>query len=255
VSCAITRQHFTQGWLCVIRIEPFIYRTLAKYSSRDGTAAVKKYPLLQEFRNNHEVSPRLRKACSYAKHVLLHGLDIDEVVKILEICPNVHDLAVWLIDRNSTKLMDVISTLPIKRLSVNLCILGCTGFDDDRFDTTIFQRLPHTLTHLDAVNITEPFWVNECSGFAVLPNLTHLAVSGRTSQNIVEPILLACPSLKLFIKFGDFHFFSPEPSWVEDPRLVSLPSPFPSIDHWCRGARTGVDFWTKGEQIRRDNAS
>ena len=235
------------------RIEPFLYRVLVKSKSKDRIADLsvlvdKQCPLLLEFRASDEIPPRLRKVCGYARHVLLQGQLADDMVKILEMCPNVCDLAIWASNGQSVHLAKVIGSLPLERLSIDLSDIFIRWIDHKDLLGLTFRHLPYALTHLDLIDVNQRVYMEVDKNLQSLPNLTHIAVEGRGVKDIMESILSSCPSLEKVIYFDADDFEGgPMSDWptCTDPRLVILDALGAPMDDWCRGVQTGFDFWTQ----------
>jgi len=231
------------------RIEPFVYRVLTKCKMAivaDDEPLPSEYPLLKDYRAGSVISPRLRQVCGYATHVLMRGIPVEEVEAILPLCINIRNLALWKIQGDHVPLREIISSLPIQRLSIDTTLLFVRH---PRCETTF-----NHITHLDAVCFGGSLWGRGRTRMHLLPCLTHLAIRGTLNELLVEPILRTTPSLKLLIYCSKDDMIDDGDAYHDDLRLVHVHPPDTPIAQWCHGAVTGIDLWTTGEGLQLKKA-
>jgi len=237
---------------------------------------IKQYPPLRALEAEGEVSPRLQRVCSYAMRIMLQNQAIPIIVKILELCPNVRNLAIWLPHGDTRPVIDFFNHRPISRLSLDLglfCVapststspesepatpwyLDGTTLTESTFDPRIFDTLQH-VTHLDMINISGTLWATKCHYLARLPRLTHVGIKAYDPRDVIQPILSMCPRLKMLIVVdADLGFYGEgnesRPSYMQDPRLVVLDSaPDPLLEWWDSAKDNDgfKDFWMLGEEV------
>ena len=235
---------------------------LVLHGGYGNLSRIKQYPPLKAFRAEDEPSPRLRKVCSYATHIIFRAQTVPIIVKILELCPNVGNLAIWSPRGQTWRLIDTLSHRPISRLSMDLglfCVSPSISSDakpehasplTESIGLRIFDAL-HYLTHLTILT-DGAFGVSKCHYLTRLPRLTHVAIRTYEPRDVVQPILSACPNLTMLIVFSDDLVSCGEDlSWMTDRRLVILDSPPDALTEWwnsAKGKKNFKDFWMLGEE-------
>lgn len=161
---------------------------------------------------------KLERIGPYVRQIMLQQVTVNEAMDVLKACPNVHHLAMWLVDDNESQmpLILILKNLPIRSLS--LCI-------EDLFNPRptvwnpffVFDHRPFQhLTHLKIIQLYEREWA-KWEGLALLPKLTHLALDNNTGAALIPKIFEKCKTLKLLVLFighlniafpVDYHYVS-----------------------------------------------
>ncbi|TFK61022.1 hypothetical protein BDN72DRAFT_850026 [Pluteus cervinus] len=173
----------------------------------------------------------------------------------LSFCPNVVDIALWLVDPSSSRqLIDQLLNLPnLTRLSLNL-----RSFDAPLANDPSSRELPHpfsTVTHLDILGITAVYTTRQIQ--QLFPSLTHIAFNRYGVQNsAIEDVLNAWNSqLKVVV----WHHGTSTQPWpevlptseytqVDDPRLVIMRYSRGYIEGWYHEAIGRRGLWTMAEE-------
>jgi len=216
---------------------------------------LKQYPPLKNLEHDEKnVSPRLRKVCSYTTHLLLQHQQVPKIVKVLELCCNVRNLSVWIPEGDHTELVKALSVLQIESLSVDLDVLCGPSFDH-----TIFDSLNY-VTHLDAINLGGSFWAGRCNFLGRLPQLTCLSVKGLHPEDVIKPILTACKSLELLVVVMSVPYGEPDAGHLDilkqqitamnESRVVVVDGGPEPLRDWWNTSLTGVgDLWAAGKAV------
>ncbi|KAF9526885.1 hypothetical protein CPB83DRAFT_857151 [Crepidotus variabilis] len=233
-------------------IEPLIYRVIFYYRF-PRRSAPPPLPALKELCLTHHITPRIVKLCSYAHKVLLHSMSVDDVAKLLPLCSEAKEVALWLLNRDQNyHVLQPLLPKSVQRLSVNLSHL---------FNNKAFEFKPAVLrniTHLDVIALSEDFWKSEWKNFRRLTNLTHLAIDPppATRGTIVGGILedtIAFKNLHILLVLStDAKPTVDSPSvYANDPRYVQMATLTYPIEHWILGARNGKDIWHTAEKLKQ----
>ncbi|KAK6996671.1 hypothetical protein R3P38DRAFT_3329379 [Favolaschia claudopus] len=172
-------------------------------------------------------SPEFLQA--HVRHLALSSsTSRDEVTRILSICTNICDLALWTGDTYPAMLPLLRNLTSLKCLSINLYSLfgGPENFQIPPVDDLALKNL----THLDVFSdIPEPLW----PFFGMLPSLTHLSLSDFTI-------------LAWWTWYSTLDMF--QPSDTADPRLCSVSCQEFRLD-WIEGAWGRCDYWRRAESM------
>lgn len=233
-----------------IRFEPDLYRTI-----RSGEGRV--IPPLYIPQTSDSVigpilnKPRIQVFGHLVQNVLLQKRTSTEIASVLECCPNVSNLALWIIQGTCTHLIPIIEKMPLRKFSFDPSYFFENYASDLSipFNQPIFLRL----THLEIINATSSW--SKWRQLALLPNLTHLAVAGMVNQQLINHVLEECKALELFIMFYlTMGFLVGELTFPQqDDRVVLLKSVEDHLDHWEKGARGEEDFWMTA-QLQKEEA-
>ncbi|KAJ7444650.1 hypothetical protein B0H11DRAFT_395057 [Mycena galericulata] len=175
------------------------------------------------------------------QHLFFDGVPAGEIEQILSFCTGIRSLALM---ASATSFLPAISALRPARLAVNLPeLFGDLPSVD--FTLPIFIAI----THLD---IFDYVYSNDfpMPDLALLPALTHLALSAETALDYMIQILSDHEKLKVFISMqSDAEFFE-EPDFIEDMRFVSmhLSNTEYKLD-WETGVNGGMDFWARADKF------
>ncbi|KAJ3508435.1 hypothetical protein NLJ89_g5756 [Agrocybe chaxingu] len=230
-------------------LEPELYRIIR--SGDDG----KVIPPLYKSNYRHTVAgctpdlERIAKFGPHVRHTLLQNRPSEEIGKILQLCPNVQNLAIWIIHGSCSHLVPILEGLrSLRRLSFDPSYFFQDYCDDWKvpLDLPAFSRL----THLEIINASQ-HW-GKWKKLASMPALTHLALAGLVDGALVDHILKECQRLELLITFYlDIPFTGLQDASNKDPRAVQLLSVTNHLEHWEHGARGGEDFWITAEKVKR----
>ncbi|KAF8965560.1 hypothetical protein BDZ97DRAFT_1757117 [Flammula alnicola] len=230
-------------------IEPSLYRIFR--ANRRGRVFP---PFCLGTQNSTLDMPRLMRYGQHIRHVVLREHSARSVRKILDRCPNVENLALWIVDGSCAPLVPVLEALPLKRLSVD-------ALDFLLFHGEEMVDVPITLniTHLD-INNFGYLDVTEWEQITSLPELTHLFFNGCPRGELLENLLHKCVKLELlvlFIPWGErisspFQHGHGQPK-IRDKRLVKVSSIVEYEKQWELGTLRGGDFWKIYEE-KRDSA-
>jgi hypothetical protein len=178
-------------------MKPFLYSILMMTGE---SSPARQYPPLDRFSgmvSGKKTFLKLEHVGPYVRQVLLHRLTVDEIMDVLKACPNVHHLALWLdhIYEIQKCLIPVLQDLPIRSLSIGWF------FDLEAIFSFVFDHKPFQhLTHLRIISFSEDQWA-QWKGLALLPKLTHLALTGPTAATLILKIFEECKALKLLVLF------------------------------------------------------
>ncbi|KAF8155954.1 hypothetical protein B0H34DRAFT_515389 [Crassisporium funariophilum] len=183
--------------------------------------------------------PYLKSFGHHVQHILLQQCLASDVQEILKYCPNVHNLVLWGVHDSCLPLLPVLDALSIRRLSFDTQLFFPSYYDPIPFVRPLFTNV----THLEMINA--PFAWERWHNLALMPRLSHLALSADLSDELLKIILEDCKMLELLIVFFGHPTFLDEAmaTMPEDHRIVMVSSVRNRLDHWELGARGGDDFW------------
>lgn len=192
---------------------------------------------------------RLRQYGRHVRYILLQNRPSQEIGGILECCPNVHNLALWIIHGSCAHLIPILEGLPLRRFSFDPSYFFENYAHD--FSVPFDQPLFHNLTHLEIINATSAW--SKWKQLAYLPKLTHLALAGVVNQQLINCVLKECRTLELFVMFYlSTHYLEGDVIFPQkDPRVVFLKSVIDHLNHWEVGARGEEDFWITGDKCKQ----
>ena len=192
---------------------------------------------------------RLRQYGRHVRYILLQNRPSQEIGGILECCPNVHNLALWIIHGSCAHLIPILEGLPLRRFSFDPSYFFENYAHD--FSVPFDQPLFHNLTHLEIINATSAW--SKWKQLACLPKLTHLALAGVVNQQLINCVLKECRMLELFVMFYlSTHYLEGDVIFPQkDPRVVFLKSVIDHLNHWEVGARGEEDFWITGDKCKQ----
>ncbi|KIM45642.1 hypothetical protein M413DRAFT_24797 [Hebeloma cylindrosporum] len=227
-------------------IEPILYTVILQTK---WDYPLPNYPPLYENYARDTKDPRFKEMTAWGKHVGLQNMKVSQAMEILESCINVQDLALWIIIGSHKPLRQIIPTLPVRRLHVDIERF----FSEDpsvgpRRDLFTFDHIPlMNLTHLHILLFPTVPWA-QWKSIALLPSLSHLAIDGWDVE-FTKEALEKCKSLELFVVINVLrtHFQELQDT---DSRLVTL-AESQWIQSWETGALTGNDIWTRAELARK----
>ncbi|KDR67783.1 hypothetical protein GALMADRAFT_1061523 [Galerina marginata CBS 339.88] len=193
--------------------------------------------------------PRLTQYGPHVRHVLLQKRTAQEIQRVLECCPNVSNLALWIIQGKCSDLVPILERLPLQRLSFDPSYF----FENYAADMSMpfDQPLFHHITHLEIINATSSW--SKWRQLTLLPKLTHLALAGTVNQQLIDHVLEGCPSLELLIMFNmHYEVLGGDVAAAQkDHRVVFLKSVTNHLDHWEKGARGEEDFWVTAGRLKQ----
>ncbi len=232
------------------RFEPELYRVI-----RSGDSRVVP-PLYADKQRTLLDIERLRYFGPWVHHILLQCRPDNEIAQILTACPNVYDLALWIVYGDGAPLVPILARLPLRRLSLDpmsLFYYSSAGAPDDI--VPLAQAPFDALTHLEILNISGSW--NLWRELALLPRLTHLAFGcGRLKDALVERALAECAALEVLVlphTDSQANEYLKIAETQKDPRIVGvIYSANGCLDEWEVGARGGGDIWITAEERVRN---
>lgn len=240
-----------QSYYDRIRFEPELYRIIRSGEGRVNPPLYIPRPITDDFIGDVLDQPRLQAFGHHVQNVLLQKRSATEIASVLECCPNVHNLALWIIQGTCSHLIPILEKMPLRKFSFDPSYF----FENYAADLSIPFNQPIflNLTHLEIINATSSW--SKWKQLALLPKLTHLAVAGMVNQQLIDHVLEGCTALELFIMFYlTMGFLVGELTFPQkDDRVVLLKSVEDHLDHWEKGARGEEDFWITG-QIQKERA-
>ena len=192
----------------------------------DKSWPTRQYPPLDRFCgriSGKKTFLKLEHVGPYVRQVLLYRLSVDEIMDVLKACPNVHHLAL-LIDRiyeSQKSLIPILQDLPIRSLSIGLSLIDLEDLFYSPKAPFVFDHKPFQhLTHLRIISFSQDQWA-QWKGLALLPKLTHLALTGPTAATLILKIFEECKALKLLVLFighlnthlDDYRYVSHSPTF------------------------------------------
>ncbi|KAJ6592595.1 hypothetical protein B0H19DRAFT_1245452 [Mycena capillaripes] len=171
----------------------------------------------------------------------------DDAKTVLSGCRRVENL--WINPMHTDPdLMSLIEDLPLKRLHCSLEEL----FDSPaRIDFT--HRLFVGITHLELFDHLQPNSEHYCD-LAALYHLSHLSFSDVGFISIAPKLLQTCESLRVLVFFGlgacedALRDYGQKHELVMDPRFV-VTNFEGEVRDWQMGAHTGIDYWSRAEDL------
>lgn len=194
---------------------------------------------------------RLQHFGPWVHHILLQSRPVHEIAQVLTACPNVPDLALWIVHGDGAPLVPLLARLPLRRLSFD----PRSFFDSDARapdgSVPLGQAPFDALTHLEVINVSAAW--DQWRQLALLPRLTHLVLGcGTPGEAPVERALAECAALEVLVLpyagevlLGDLANLA---EVQKDPRVVLLHFSGEYLDDWEVGARGGEDFWITAEK-------
>ncbi|KAF8149392.1 hypothetical protein B0H34DRAFT_733582 [Crassisporium funariophilum] len=180
--------------------------------------------------------PRLKNIGPHVQHILLQKWHVSEIQEILKYCPNVRNLALWIVRGSCLPLLPVLSTLSIRRLSFDPLLFFPSHHE---YHIPFDQPLFWNITHLEIINAPSEW--KSWHKIALMPKLSHLALSGELNQALLDDILENCTLMELLIVISETE--EGMTNEQHDRRVVVLEPSWDYLDHWELGARGGDDFW------------
>ncbi|TFK65809.1 hypothetical protein BDN72DRAFT_900382 [Pluteus cervinus] len=176
---------------------------------------------------------------------------IDLLASILEHCPNLENLAVWVYapTSNLPLIRPALSKLRLRELSINLLILFSTdSLGQEQAKDPMFRHI----THLDVIIHKRNFleW-RQLVGLAYIPSLTHVALH-KATPTAGDGVLEHCKNLQVLVVLELRPAAGPHESSAEvmAKKLVEYtPEPHArSTYDWEAGAMGKTDFWIEAEE-------
>ncbi|KJA15483.1 hypothetical protein HYPSUDRAFT_365767 [Hypholoma sublateritium FD-334 SS-4] len=195
---------------------------------------------------------RLQRFGPWVHHILLQCRPVHEVAQVLTACPNVHNLALWIIQGAGAPLVPLLARLPLRRLSFDPRSFFALDARAPDGSVPLGQAPFDALTHLEVINVTAAW--DQWRQLALLPRLTHLVLGcGMPSDAPVERVLEECAALEVLVlpytDVDDILLDNPTLAEVQkDPRVVLLNLTWDPLDEWEVGARGGEDLWVTAEK-------
>ncbi|KAJ6496078.1 hypothetical protein C8R45DRAFT_153526 [Mycena sanguinolenta] len=219
-------------------IEPELYRVLL-FNSLESAERLQKIIESKppEFLQKH------------VHHLALSTIGRSDVTRVLSICTNVQDLALWTGKTDTELLSELRNLTNLRHLSINLFDLfgGHTKFQLPGPD----ELLPFAhITHLDVFSsLPARLW----PFFGMLPCLTHLSFSDTYVPGLVQTALDTCAVLQLLAVVWTYQVHGEsgaDMSAISDPRFCEVWCNAYAED-WEEGAHGRIDFWYRAEVARQ----
>ena len=179
-------------------------------------------------------------------------------MSVLELCPEVEDLALWVGKQNKSHL-SLIQRLPLRCFSADLSDWSANDLQGPAFSN---------LTHLDVIELAES---DDCERWNIvtsLPKLTHLSLNCIVGLPVLRYLLSQCPHLCLLIML---ELYGTDDTWakssegyitIDDPRLVLI-NCYDQMNQvmgdWVENAHGRFGLWDFSERFvearRRESSS
>ncbi|TFK66893.1 hypothetical protein BDN72DRAFT_126805 [Pluteus cervinus] len=235
-------------------IEPILFRTLVYWD--------------EEIYWPYQVDPEwLKRNGRHARNLLFcddSSLDVDLV---LESCPNLINIAIWLDSSqiHYPSFLEPLSQLRPRQLSIDLHSLFAGPFEEKHARLSVFLHL----THLEIMSFSDSEDWSYMEGIQHLPKLTHLSLprdreSITVTASIVQNALTHCSRLAIIVLFSEASSSTkigddtggvvveaslpPTIQDIGDPRIVSLAC-HGFLEELSVGSQGGRNMWTVAEEI------
>ncbi|KAJ7622036.1 hypothetical protein FB45DRAFT_926852 [Roridomyces roridus] len=234
------------AWRVKVWVEPILFRVVLlvdpsnNINDHHGLNQRNTYPLPDDSNLSRISSTPPTVLRDSVHHLYLDRVSHDVAELVLSSCQNVHDLWLYLWDYSSV--LDFVGSLPLRRLYC--CLEDLFQSEDVDFTHPIFAQL----THLELFPAAIPTQA-VCNGLALIPNLTHLAVTDQDFLEFIPDLLQSCKSLRVVILLAENPLDLPE---LEEhqihERLVLMPCKYYTKD-WHMSALVGWDYWARAEEF------
>ena len=202
---------------------------------------------------------------AHVRNLSIFDQRTENALRVLELCPNLEDVGIWLLDGDPTPIKRVLRTLAyLKRVSwdpLSLQTPSTTPTNEEptipkiinsciHFDEKLFRNVTHLKLSNDG-NATQWSWPR-WESLAHLPKLTHLAIYLPIPEDFARSILIRCSQLRVFALI----YVEPcgTPTWllndtIDDSRLVIIYSGFADVkEQWASTALAHRgEFWETAE--------
>ncbi|KAJ6508725.1 hypothetical protein C8R45DRAFT_968471 [Mycena sanguinolenta] len=160
-----------------------------------------------------------RKSQNFFAHAvkalcIAYYVSADDASRILSVCTNLQQLACWVPWENSADLPQIISSLPLTQLSIEL-------------GHFLSISLSQSTWCLDLTHLELRWWSTSprtSPNLGELPNLTHVSLSG-TRWSEAQSVCQTCASLQLLLILS-ISRWEAEEEYAFDARIVVAPSHF-----------------------------
>lgn len=146
-----------------------------------------------------------------------------------------------------SNLLDIVVSLPLRRLSISLNFLFAQQQPD-------FRRHPFSsLTHLELLD--EGASLSLVQELSLLPSLTHLAYGYCPTLEVIQGSLEHCKKLQALVLFQQPGLVRGGPTLVDMRLVIDRRSMDLWEEDWHAGIENGNDFWNRADAIvslRRD---
>ncbi|KAJ6546612.1 hypothetical protein B0H10DRAFT_2130982 [Mycena sp. CBHHK59/15] len=179
----------------------------------------------------------------HVRHLALSStISRSDVKRILSMCTNITDLALWTGDTYPDLLSEMGRLNNLAQLSINLYeVFGRNQSPSPvQFEQPAFSHL----THLDIFStLPEVLW----PVFGKIPHLTHLSFTDYYVPELLAHVIDVCQSLQVLIVLWtqEAEHGIQEPD-ITDQRFCLISCPDFEED-WNLGAWGGMDFWAKSD--------
>jgi len=226
------------------RIKPTFYRVFNRLA----------LDFIEENALDYPPSPTsLEDVGHFVLHFMIGGrrrVTEDQLVRILTLCPNATDVALWSGDvQTRPSVKSCLLRLPLQKLSANL-----SGLQRADFLTPSFL----SITHLGIITMgsKRKEW-KDWEILTSLPKLTHVCINKNVEVDAVHNLLSQCTGLRLLVAVtfpGSHRPSNPSESYhtIDDHRLILVDIydvKYMAAD-WENGANGRFDLWDFGGLIR-----
>jgi hypothetical protein len=229
------------------RIEPLLYRVFSvdaayrrsEYAHRYSIGGAKFLEMLRS-KSPGFIHDNLRHlAFDYAEML------VEDATQALLRCSGATNLVLVLYKKASASVPEILRTMHLLRLAVDLSYLFDGGANID-FQHPLFAHL----THLEVFD-KDPALTTV--GIPRIPCLTHLAFHVLWDVNLYLAVLAQCPRLEVLAFIVHERFWGEEygvvdPRFGDDVRTVVV-AVQDFINDWEFGADGGADYWVRAERF------
>lgn len=234
---------------------------------KDGLDDVQRFGYPNSQIVTHTNLTPLKKFGTYIRHALFQGRSTYDIARIVRLCPNIQNLAIWVPwGGEAVKIvLPDLRRLQPRRLSFDAASFFFGASNLELYPYPLNQAPFLSVTHLQLVNFVwrEGAWRE----LALFPRLTHIALTGLSHSieritHVANEILSTCTLLELLIVYyfeGDSTFDRLGEDTqlelrVDSPeRLVIMKRQLEVIPSWLRSAYGDDNMWLQGEK-RKDGA-
>ncbi|TFK73865.1 hypothetical protein BDN72DRAFT_834199 [Pluteus cervinus] len=179
----------------------------------------------------------------YGHHVRHFHIQNRSLIDLLQYCPNVSNLGIWILSLDPEAEAEAIVNLPVTRLSIGIqCIFE---------KTPKFLAFCSNITHLE-ISTREPWEPAEI--LPHFPVLTRLAIFADFTTELTQECLTVGKMLKVIIlissqtnQSGQLHVLKNE--LEDDIRVVRLLFGRSFVEDWAEGAWGRRDMWMRSDEM------
>ncbi|KAJ7183010.1 hypothetical protein C8R43DRAFT_1229218 [Mycena crocata] len=215
----------------LVWLEPLLYQTMVML---DKQAVIEGYPnpSWEHVGSKSSLLEGSVRHLSMGRHVPL-----ETAKSVLAGYSEIEDL--WIPNDDMSPSLLVISSLRLKRL---YCY--CEELFPERpvdFTHPLFSQI----THLELFGGKE---IDNCRGLVLIPHLTHLSFNSSSFLPLFPVLLDTCKLLQVLVILERRSSAPGMGDFPDNPRFVSMACNR-YVEDWQIGARTGIDYWTRAEEV------